>query len=82
MNRAYPPVAMAVPAIKRFYDKHVYRVEDEYEVYDPKVLDPKTRRCVVKHTGTLASCQTYFRTEGRENRRLRVRATGESTNGR
>lgn len=61
---------------QRLYKRALRQVEDEYEVYSPREIDPQTRRCRVFKTGTQLECRQFWQLH--ENRAgLRIRPTGE-----
>lgn len=66
-----------LPKFQRRLTKKPLRIlEDEYEVYSPRELDPKTRRCVVLKTGTQLECREFWQFHEAQAS-LRIRPTGE-----
>jgi hypothetical protein len=61
---------------QRIYKRALKLVEDEYEVYSPREIDPATRRCRVLKTGTQLECRQFWQLHEKRNS-LRIRATGE-----
>jgi len=74
----YDETMIGYPFIpKSFRDRYVDKVEDEYEVYQPKRFDTGTNHSLVLHTGTQGSCAAYLRSS--KDKSLRVRPTGGMT---